>query len=91
MGFSLRLRRGPSNFQRAADGSMTLIEHIRELRNRLFWAALAVLVGLVIGYFLSQPVFDILKQPYCTIYPDDALRGRASSCSSARPTASCSS
>ena len=70
MGFSLRLRRGPSNFQRASDGSMTLIEHVRELRNRLFWAAVAVLVGLVIGYFLSQPVFDILKRPYCTIYPD---------------------
>ncbi|HTF12826.1 MAG TPA: twin-arginine translocase subunit TatC, partial [Asanoa sp.] len=48
---SLR-RRGPTEFQRASDGSMTLIEHIRELRNRLFKASLALLIGLVIGYLL---------------------------------------
>jgi len=61
---SLR-RRGPTEFQRASDGSMTLIEHIRELRNRLFKASLALLIGLVIGYLLADFVFGILKQPYC--------------------------
>ena len=39
----------PSNFQRAADGSMTLIEHLRELRTRLFRACLAILVGTIVG------------------------------------------
>lgn len=62
-------RRGPSQFQRAADGSMTLIEHFRELRSRLFKASLALVVGFVIGYVLSQPVFDLLKQPYCDVKP----------------------
>jgi sec-independent protein translocase protein TatC len=66
MAFGLR-RRGPSKFQRAADGSMTLIEHIRELRTRLFWASLAVLAGLVVGLFLAQPVFDLLREPYCKL------------------------
>ncbi|HEX5596195.1 MAG TPA: twin-arginine translocase subunit TatC [Micromonosporaceae bacterium] len=64
MGFALN-RRGPSKFERASDGSMTLVEHLRELRSRLFKASLAVLVGLIIGFWLSEAVFDLLKQPYC--------------------------
>ncbi|MEO3929871.1 twin-arginine translocase subunit TatC [Micromonosporaceae bacterium B7E4] len=66
MAFALR-RRGPSKFERAADGSMTLIEHIRELRNRLFWASLGLLVGLIVGWFLAEPVYNILRQPYCRL------------------------
>ena len=66
MGFSLK-KRGKSDFDRAADGSMTLVEHIRELRNRLFRASLAVLVGLVLGYLVSQPVFELLQRPYCEL------------------------
>ncbi|MEV4617672.1 twin-arginine translocase subunit TatC [Asanoa sp. NPDC049573] len=49
---------------------MTLIEHIRELRNRLFKASVALLVGLVIGYLLADFVFGILKQPYCAQFPE---------------------
>ncbi|RIV41437.1 twin-arginine translocase subunit TatC [Micromonospora radicis] len=66
MAFALR-KRGPSNFERAADGSMTLIEHFRELRTRLFRASLAIVVGLIIGYLLAQPAFDLLAQPYCRL------------------------
>ena len=60
-------RRGPSQFQRAADGSMTLMEHFLELRSRLFKATLAVTVGLVIGFLLSLRVWDILQAPYCDL------------------------
>ncbi|GAA2705540.1 twin-arginine translocase subunit TatC [Micromonospora olivasterospora] len=66
MAFALR-KRGPSNFDRAADGSMTLMEHIRELRNRLFRASLAIVAGLIAGIWLAQPAFDLLKQPYCRL------------------------
>ncbi|MGB2571527.1 twin-arginine translocase subunit TatC [Micromonospora citrea] len=66
MAFALR-KRGPSNFDRAADGSMTLIEHIRELRNRLFRASLAILVGFGFGIWLSGPVLHLLQQPYCDL------------------------
>jgi sec-independent protein translocase protein TatC len=60
-------KRGPSNFQRAADGSMTLMEHIRELRNRLFRASLAILVGFGLGVWLSRPVLHLLQKPYCDL------------------------
>ncbi|MEU8228733.1 twin-arginine translocase subunit TatC [Actinoplanes sp. NPDC048967] len=66
MALSLR-RRGPSKFEQASDGSMTLIEHVRELRNRLFWASLGIIAGLIVGFIVSGWVFDILKQPYCSL------------------------
>lgn len=46
---------------------MTLIEHVRELRNRLFWASLGIIAGLIVGFIVSGWVFDILKQPYCSL------------------------
>lgn len=68
MAFGLR-RRGPSEFQRAADGSMSLIEHFRELRSRMFKASVAIVVGFIVGYLLSQPAYDLLRVPYCNL-PD---------------------
>jgi sec-independent protein translocase protein TatC len=61
-------RRKPSDFQRAADGSMTLIEHLRELRSRLMKACLAILVGGVAGYLVAKPVQDFMNRPYCDYY-----------------------
>ncbi|MER5609693.1 twin-arginine translocase subunit TatC [Micromonospora tulbaghiae] len=66
MAFGLK-KRSASNFARAADGSMTLMEHIRELRNRLFRASLAILVGFGFGVWLSGPVLHILQKPYCDL------------------------
>nr|MDT0657584.1 twin-arginine translocase subunit TatC [Micromonospora sp. DSM 115978] len=67
MGFALRRQRGPSKFERAADGSMTLIEHVRELRTRLFYASVAILVGFGVGFWLAEPVRGLLQTPYCNL------------------------
>ena len=64
MALTLFRKRGPSKFQQAADGSMTLVEHLIELRSRLFKAAVAVVLGLIVGVFLAQPTFNLLKRPY---------------------------
>jgi sec-independent protein translocase protein TatC len=74
MALTLRRRQGPSKFQQAADGSMTLIEHIRELRNRLFWASLGIVGGLIIGFIVSKPAFNLLEQPYCSLPSSMARR-----------------
>lgn len=66
MAFGLK-KRGPSNFQRAADGSMTLMEHFRELRTRLFRASLAIVVGFGFGVWLSGRVLHVLQKPYCDL------------------------
>lgn len=60
----LARRREPSQFQRASDGSMTLIEHIRELRSRMFKASLGIVVGMGVGWVLSKYAFLWLRQPY---------------------------
>src|SRR3954469_7146909 len=53
------LRRRP----RDPEGRMPLREHLRELRNRLFKAGIAVVVGAVIGWFLYDTVFEALIRP----------------------------
>ncbi len=48
---------------RAARGRMPLLGHLIELRRRLLVAALALLVGAVIGWFLSGDLLDALRAP----------------------------
>ncbi|HEX6500508.1 MAG TPA: twin-arginine translocase subunit TatC [Micromonosporaceae bacterium] len=58
-------RKRQTQFQRAADGSMTLFEHLRELRGRLFKASLGVVAGLGVGLFFADRVLNFLNKPYC--------------------------
>jgi sec-independent protein translocase protein TatC len=52
------------------DGTMTLFEHLSELRNRLFKASIFVVAGSIAGWFLYQRVLDLLTKPYCALPPD---------------------
>ena len=78
MALTLNRDRKPSRFERASDGSMTLIEHVRELRSRLFIAAIGVVVGLIIGFFIAKPVFNFLSQPYCQLPSSKVLQPNGS-------------
>jgi sec-independent protein translocase protein TatC len=40
-----------------------LIEHLTELRRRLMYAGITVLIAVVICYFVSQDIFDFLVEP----------------------------
>jgi len=61
-------RRSKAKFEHAADGSMTLMEHLNELRGRLFKASLGVLVGFGLGFWLlAQWVLVKIQDPYCTL------------------------
>ncbi|MET0425185.1 MAG: twin-arginine translocase subunit TatC [Actinoplanes sp.] len=73
MALTLR-RQGPSKFEQASDGSMTLLDHVRELRNRLFIASLGLVFGLIVGFIVSQWVFHLLEQPYCRLPSSLATR-----------------
>ena len=48
-------------------GEMTLFEHLRELRDRLFKSAVAIAAGFVVGFIFRDPVFDLLIAPYCEL------------------------
>jgi sec-independent protein translocase protein TatC len=52
------------------DGTMTLIEHLTELRNRLFKSAVFVVLGMIVGWFLYGPILRIMQKPYCALPAD---------------------
>jgi sec-independent protein translocase protein TatC len=60
----VRKRRGASSAAVADDGRMTLIEHLRELRSRLFKSVLAITVGFVVGWLVYRPLFNLLLDPF---------------------------
>jgi sec-independent protein translocase protein TatC len=68
-------RQRKAQFERASDGSMTLMEHLQELRGRLFKASLGVFVGFVIGFFLlAERTLHTLDKPYCDLMRATALK-----------------
>ena len=44
-------------------GEMTLVEHLVELRNRIFKMALAILIGSIVGFIFGDAIIAILKAP----------------------------
>lgn len=60
--------RGEKNHEKR----MSLAAHLLELRKRLFIAAAAILVGAVIGWLLSEFVWDALRQPVDQIVESQA-------------------
>ena len=60
-----RLTRGADKERR-----MSLGGHLLELRRRLFIAAISVIVGAVIGYVLSEWIWDALRAPMIAIADD---------------------
>jgi sec-independent protein translocase protein TatC len=58
------------------EGSMTLFEHLAELRTRLIICVAAVGVGMIVGFLAYNWVFDFLLQPYKQIVnPENSLAG----------------
>jgi sec-independent protein translocase protein TatC len=45
-------------------GGMALIDHVREIRDRLFRSAIALAVGAAIGFAFSEKALEILIKPY---------------------------
>jgi sec-independent protein translocase protein TatC len=50
------------------DARMPIMEHIRELRNRILKALLAMLAGTIAAwFFLYHPVWSFIERPYCKL------------------------
>ncbi len=56
-------RRTPRN----PDGTMSLVEHLYELRNRLVKAAIFIIIGMIVSWFLYDQILRILEHPYCSL------------------------
>ncbi|MEV8516554.1 twin-arginine translocase subunit TatC [Dactylosporangium sp. NPDC051484] len=53
---------------------MTLMEHLRELRTRLFRACLAILIGTIAAWWLANPVVEYIGEPYCSLMANRAIQ-----------------
>jgi sec-independent protein translocase protein TatC len=67
---------------RSADDAerMPLVEHIRELRNRLIKAALAILVGAALGFLFRNQVLHALATPVCSIKGVHGVGAKTAQC-----------
>jgi sec-independent protein translocase protein TatC len=48
---------------RPNDGRAPLMAHLRELRNRIMYSAIALGVGLLVGMFFGSPIIRLLQKP----------------------------
>lgn len=58
------------------DGSSApLIEHLKELRTRIIWSVLALVVAMILAYTVWNPIYNFLTRPICA-----ALQDRGQEC-----------
>ncbi|GLY91542.1 twin-arginine translocase subunit TatC [Actinoallomurus iriomotensis] len=55
---------------------MPLMEHIRELRNRILKALLGIVAGGIVGWIFYDPIWRVLQHPYCKIPQAHRLNGQ---------------
>ncbi len=50
------------------DREMPLLDHLIELRNRIMYAVIALLVGFVVCWFFAEPIYRFLVRPLADVY-----------------------
>ena len=48
---------------------MSLVDHLAELRNRIIWSALGILVGALVGFYFGPQIIAFLRAPLPTDEP----------------------
>jgi sec-independent protein translocase protein TatC len=51
--------------QQNPDGRMPLMDHLRELRNRVVKIAIAVIAGAIVAWAFYNPIWHFIQRPYC--------------------------
>jgi sec-independent protein translocase protein TatC len=57
-----------SRRQQNPDGRMPLMDHIRELRNRVVKMALALAAGMTVGFIFFRQAWHVIERPLCTAH-----------------------
>ncbi len=60
-------RFAPSRRQQNPDGRMPLMDHIRELRNRVV-KSLALVAGMTVGFIFFSQAWHVIERPLCTAH-----------------------
>lgn len=59
--------------KRNPERRMSLGGHLRELRNRLYWSALFIAIAAGGGWFLFEPIFELLQKPFRDLSVSDGI------------------
>lgn len=59
------------NNDEAAFNKMSFLEHLNELRKRLFISIIAILIGFIICWFFSKDIYLFLARPVIAFLPPD--------------------
>ncbi|MGB6582541.1 MAG: twin-arginine translocase subunit TatC [Streptosporangiaceae bacterium] len=55
-----------SQRQQNPEGRMPLMDHLRELRNRVVKMALALVAGMIVGFIFFTPIWHVIERPLCS-------------------------
>ena len=55
-----------SQRQQNPDGRMPLMDHLRELRNRVVKMALGLIAGMIVGFVFFTPIWHVIERPLCS-------------------------
>jgi sec-independent protein translocase protein TatC len=55
-----------SQRQQNPEGRMPLMDHIRELRNRVVKMALGLIAGMIVGFVFFTPIWHVIERPLCS-------------------------
>lgn len=69
-------RPAPAAAEAPPPGSMTLSEHLRELRSRLVKSLLAIVAGMVVGWIYYPEIFAWLSRPFEAVVDQARAEGR---------------
>ncbi|MFI6503594.1 twin-arginine translocase subunit TatC [Nonomuraea typhae] len=69
-----RTRPGGAEPPSDPEGRMPLMDHLRELRNRVVISVLALAVATVVGLIFFDPVWKFMSEPYCSLEASKAVR-----------------
>lgn len=69
-------KRSAYSRKRNPEGRMRLVDHLIEFRNRLIFSAIGIAIGMVAGFFLTDIVLDLIRQPIETL--EETREGRVS-------------
>jgi len=45
-------------------GAMSVVDHLKELRDRLVWSLLAIAIGAVVCFIFFEPIIRLMVEPY---------------------------
>jgi sec-independent protein translocase protein TatC len=55
---------------RKSPDEMTFLEHLEDLRKRLFWSVVSLFAAIVPAYAFSKPIFNFLSRPVTQYLPE---------------------